>query len=975
MKKLFVLAAAVMLLVPIAAFAQQTGTLAGKVTATDGSLLPGVTVEARSDVLPGPRVAVTDSAGTYRFPSLPPGNYTITFTLSGMQTVTKQAAVQLQAETFADAQLGVKGVEETVTVTATTSIVNREASTIRSAVSSSDIAGLPLGQEFRDLIRLIPGVQVTPDAVRGPSGGGSGQDNVYQFDGVNVTLPLFGTLSAEPATHDIAQMTSTKGGARAIDFDRSGGFTVDSVSKSGTSSYRGQLGIQFQSDRMAANLNSGSVSRFEQNRTWTDMNLGGPILKDRAFFFASYYRPTTSRANRANAYGELPDYQGTKNEGFGKVTIRPRNGALVNVSWRRSHRFEKSDLFGAFSADTTGTGNESWQNIGTLDGSWMVNDRSYFTFKWTRFGLETAGRPDNAVSISPSTDVGTLIDVNNLDQLGRLLVPSPITGQTAYNAFIQPLINRYGYICTAPTCTANTGLPTGGGLVGYGLEFNLQDFFRTAGQLGYNLTFGRTMSHEVHVGYQRSIDSEDLDRRSNGWGAISVPGGRTSFQGTPIFYTATFAQLGFKGLPPVIHTEYHSQSVEINDNIRWNNWSFNVGALISQDTLYGQGLRNDSSTLSGYALAQGNKYKMYEIPWSKMIQPRVGGTYAYNGRDTVFASFARYNPAVSSLPRAAAWDRNLASTIDAHFDATGRLFGSTNVASSSGKLFVEDMTPRTINEVLVGSARQFSNRLTGRIYGRFRNATHFWEDTNNTARTTFQPPAGIPRELYIPDLTARLAQITSGSSYVIADLDGAYTKYREVSLEAEWRNDKMSVRGSYTWSHYFGNFDQDNTTTANDSNIFMGLSFVADAAGRQLWDFRDGTMRGDRPHQFKIYGYRNLPWNATAGLFLMAQSGQPWEMWSYEPYIALTTSTSDVSRLAEPAGSRRTSSHYQIDLNYTQTFRVSGRYSLQVTADLFNIANKQTGHNIQNAVHSSGFGNPRSYWDPRRFQMEARFRF
>ena len=77
--------------------------------------------------------------------------------------------------------------------------------------------------------------------MRGPSAGGSGQDNVYQFDGVNVTLPLFGTLSAEPASHDIAQVTTIKGGARAVDFDRSGGFSIDSVSKSGTNRYAGEV--------------------------------------------------------------------------------------------------------------------------------------------------------------------------------------------------------------------------------------------------------------------------------------------------------------------------------------------------------------------------------------------------------------------------------------------------------------------------------------------------------------------------------------------------------------------------------------------------------------------------------------------------------------------------------------------------------------------------------------------------------------
>ena len=61
-----------------------------------------------------------------------------------------------------------------------------------------------------------------------------------------MTLPLFGTLSAEPASHDIAQVTTINGGARAVDFDRAGGFTIDSVSKSGTNRFAGLASFQFQ---------------------------------------------------------------------------------------------------------------------------------------------------------------------------------------------------------------------------------------------------------------------------------------------------------------------------------------------------------------------------------------------------------------------------------------------------------------------------------------------------------------------------------------------------------------------------------------------------------------------------------------------------------------------------------------------------------------------------------------------------------
>ena len=456
-----------------------------------------------------------------------------------------------------------------------------------------------------------------------------------------------------------------------------------------------------------------------------------------------------------------------------------------------------------------------------------------------------------------------------------------------------------------------------------------------------------------------------------------MPGGRlAAVQGQRPYYTARIQQQ-LNGQDAVIHSESKIHNFELNDTIKWKNWTFNLGAVVSQDTLYGQGLREDASTLSGYVSAPGNKYKMYEIGFGQMVQPRVGATWAYDGASTVYASYARYNPSASSLPRAASWDRNLVGTfVDVHFDANGVAFAAVPVGSSSGKLFVDDLTPRIVNEYLAGTARQLAPRWTARLYGRYRKATHFWEDTNNNARVAFEPPAGISRDLYIPDLTAKLAQIGSGSTYVIADLDGSYTDYYEVTLESEWRGEKTFVRGSYTWNKYYGNFDQDDSTGVNnDQNTFIGSSNIGDGAGRQLWNFKEGTLRGDRPFLIKLYGYRELGWHASVGAFFVGQSGQPWQMQSYEPYRSLTTSTSDSNRYAEPAGSRRSDSHWQLDLNYIQNFRLKDRLNLQLALDVFNVFDTQTGYNIEPQAHNSAFGTPRTYFDPRRFQLAARLQF
>ena len=170
------------------------------------------------------------------------------------------------------------------------------------------------------------------------------------------------------------------------------------------------------------------------------------MIPNKLNFYGSYYRPQNSRENRANRYGELPNYERTRNEGFGKLTFTPTSSVLLNVSYRDSHRLDTSDLFASNASATTGTGNEAWQTIGSAEGSWVINSRSHLTFRYTDYTNETQGRPDNIAGVSASTAIGTRLDVNRLDQIGLLTVPAPVAGQTAFNDFVQPLIDRYGYV-------------------------------------------------------------------------------------------------------------------------------------------------------------------------------------------------------------------------------------------------------------------------------------------------------------------------------------------------------------------------------------------------------------------------------------------------------------------------------------------------------------------------------------------------
>ena len=956
------------------AYAQQAGTVNGQITNSDGTALAGVTVEAKSPVLPQARTTTSGANGRYWLPLLPPGEYILTFKSPDGSEIKRAASVLLQQKIKVNVTFGNQ--EDAIIITGTKNYIDTGRASLKNTLNSALIDGVPLGQEYRDIQKLIPGVQYSEDNVRGPSAGGSGQDNSYQFDGVDISLPLFGTLSAEPSTHDIAQVSIIRGGATARGFNRSGGFLINTISKRGTNEFHGEASYKTQYSGLTDSLKTGnSAVDFQEDKKWITASLGGPVVKDKLFLYGSYYRPTVTRKNASNALGTVPDFKSTRNEYFAKATFAPTSNILLDASYRTSDRSASNRGVGEFAAPSTSQGDDASLDIAIVEGSWVMDDKTSFSFKFTDFRNKTSSRPDNLFNLT--INQGDSLNIGTLGQQGLFVVPQPINGAAAYNAFIQPIIDQYGFVDAG-------GVRTGGGTIGGASTLNNQDFSRTSFEAAIDRTFslGQT-THDVHIGYQYQEVEEDLARLSNGYGVITVPGGRTvaSDGVTPVFFQARLSQLSVNGangtgvVPKTINSMARLQSFEINDTIEKGDFTFNVGVLLSQDELFGQGLRKKAGTISGFEVAAGNRYKMKKVKWNDMIQPRFGANWDYSDRDSFYANYARYNPAASSLARAASWDRNLRRSIRISFDANGNFIEIDPVRSSSGKVFQDGIKPRKIDEYLLGWNHEVSDELVVRTHVRHRAGGNFWEDTNNTARLFSNAPADIQAlGLYVPNLNDIRAEI-GGSSYVIAQLDNAHTNYYEAGLEAEYNSENWSITGSYVWSRYTGNFDQDNTTTTNDANTFIGSSFIADGPGRQLWDNRQGFLKGDRRHQFKVYGYYKLPWNAQVGAFTSYQTGQRWEAWDVEVYRALTRSRSDTSRFAEPAGSRKTKSHLQVDLNYTQNLDVLNGYNLQFRADLFNALNSQTGYNIQNKVNSAGFGTPRSFFRPRRLQLTIKAAF
>ena len=127
--------------------AQQTGSITGTVSGPDGAL-PGVTIEADGDVLPRSRVVVTGEGGRYTMRLLPPGNYTLTYTLDGLETETRELVVQLQQTSTVNVELRPDRVAETITVTAAATPIDLTSPELKAAVTYEAIDKMPLARSI-----------------------------------------------------------------------------------------------------------------------------------------------------------------------------------------------------------------------------------------------------------------------------------------------------------------------------------------------------------------------------------------------------------------------------------------------------------------------------------------------------------------------------------------------------------------------------------------------------------------------------------------------------------------------------------------------------------------------------------------------------------------------------------------------------------------------------------------------------------
>ena len=299
--RLSILTAAIILL-SSPSFAQSTATLQGTVLDTQSMPIPGATVVVTNTATGLSRTIVTDVTGNFVAASLPPGDYSVDISLAGFTTQKRSVRLDVSQTRNVDVQLGVAALTEAVNVTAEAPVIDTTTASVGTVVTQKTVQEIPLnGRHFVDLGLLVPG-SVTPPQngfltapLRGQGSfafntAGNREDTVnFMINGVNLNDMLQNQITFQPSINTVAEF-KVDNSTFSAEYGRNSGAIVNIATRSGTNSFSGEAFEFYRNDRFdsrnAFNIPPARKSPF--NRNQFGAALGGPIVRNKVFFFGTY---------------------------------------------------------------------------------------------------------------------------------------------------------------------------------------------------------------------------------------------------------------------------------------------------------------------------------------------------------------------------------------------------------------------------------------------------------------------------------------------------------------------------------------------------------------------------------------------------------------------------------------------------------------------------------------------------------------
>jgi hypothetical protein len=946
---------------------ERFGGLTGVISDPSGAVLPGATISITSKTTNATRTVVTDDNGIYRVPDLDPGKYTLKVELSGFSRAEINDLDVLLGKTIkVDAALKVGSMSESVQVTAEKPAIDLRSTLVAHNVTAEEIDRMPKGRSFQSIALTAPSVNSGEIEGGFQVNGASGAENAFTVDGV-VTNSLIDGRSRQNTVFEYIQEVQVKTTGIAAEYGGALGGVISAVTKSGGNRVTGEAHYFYE----GSSLSAGPVKRLvldpndditvsyvedgkdADHRNEIGGSIGGPILKDKLFYFGAYsprFQRRTSNYNFAgNETGDLKRKQ-TFTQAFGKVTY---NNSKFVASGSALYTPTNSD--GTLAAYNGTTPNSQT----TPKAGLAPNGPRGFEQKQT----STTGSVDYIINGSAFLSARGGYFYDNYQDTG--------------------ISNTTSYTYATPS-SLQAGLP--GNLAGGQGLFNTpralivekDQTTRSTFNVDYNQTLRAGGFHTIKggVGYQHTVN-DALQAYPGGylnvyWGTDFVaPGGVNRGRGTYGYY------------------EVNNRGVQGQAGA--NIWSLYVQDqwVIGNRLTVNLGLRTENETVPSFR----EGVDAMKFGFGQKLAPRIGAAYDVrgDGRFKVYGSYGRYYDWTKYELSRGSYGGDIWQVYYRSLDTLD--LGSLNLSNMPGRdIWVvpgqardrrvpnfdstdPDINPMYQDSFSVGSEYQLKSNMVFGLHYVHNNLPRTIEDIGavdaqgNETYIIGNPGEGLA-QIQVPYTATPLGQPTPKPKRQYDALE--FTLTRRFSNNFFWN-------ASYVWSRLYGNYagiassDEISTPTTGVSSATAqqqagSISRPGGNANRAwdldevLWDANGnvgvfGLLATDRPHVVKLNGSYLLPFGTQIGAFFYGGSGTP-----MTTYVNTTNQTQVMVNGRGDMG--RTPVLTRTDLLVSHELKLMEQKRLRFELNVLNVFNQQTTRHIFNNLNrGAGVARPSSAID------------
>lgn len=1005
MKKNFLFLSTLMSLVfclSAAVYGQETtGNIEGTVKDATGAVVPNVTVTitnakatASGTTTTGigagfRRTITTSDEGFFRVLQVPPGTYDVVTTATGgfAEARYENVTVAIGQTTQLDIAVNPGSTVTTVDVAVSDAPpVDTTNSAIQTSITAQKIELLPKSTSFTGLLRSVPGTR--PESRTGGFSvdGASGAENVFVIDGQEVTNFRTGTLNeSNNIPTQLVQEVQVKSSGFGAEFGGATGGVVSVVTKGGGNELHGEFGMQFETPRLNGNprpdlvrFTSGAGTSFVQTTEYINppksegvnvfptANLGGPVIKNKLYFYGSYTPQVFDNITTTNFFTNEPAatrrleavetfrLKRTQQYAFGRLDATPFDKLRLTGTYLWNPTIDQGRVpfgtvsLGGFSSTAYPVANFGG-SIGTLRGSELTNRQ---------------GGRQNSNNV---TAQGVYTPTSKLVFSGRF--SRGFLNEKLGNYFALPGIQLF---CQVGNTPANPNQFPGGcqqGPLGPSNAETVRDVsIRTNYEADATYIFGFGGRHELKSGYQRFKVFNDVAQGFSTKGRITFLY-NTNIQsaGAPITPSAPLCATG-QTTGCVLGTgilrrqgtfgkaQNLNQSLYIQDRYQpISRLSLNIGVRIEKE---------DLPSFNGFA-------PPINFSWSDKIAPRLGFAYDIfgDGRTKIFSSYGKfYDRLKFNLPRGSfGGDLFLEDFFEilpgetfSQFTVENVLAGRSrfqrnlrlaandpNATATSGGRVDPDLKPFSQTEFTIGAERQLGRDYVFRTRYTYKNVNSAVEDAGvRNAADSEEYIIGNPGEGLHQQTLQRLGYTKfikpqrryDGLEFVV-----------EKRLSSNWY-----FNANYTYSRLFGNYS--GLASSDEINQIGGrlspgttrafdLPFIGFTATGEP---DNGRLETDRPHVFNAYGAYIFDWlgsktNSTEiSAFQTVTSGTPQ---STRIFLVSTITPAIFLRRGDLG---RSPTFSQTDFNITHRYRFGrdNRFTIAGDLNILNLLDQDTVTNI-----------------------------